>query len=174
MEKIVLESAKGVAGGKIQLQFSQMVDLGNRSENALALLNASDERFAQAKPRYAWLTAEPKDAATQLGIEALASLAEGEVLQIDAVDPRFASRPDTSLNIEIVESTEGSEYDKENIETRAKRAGKDGDYIMKNGKHIFTKTRVAIGTPKHNIFTETTRQEVNSVSDAVKSALGDA
>ena len=46
MNKIVLESARGVKNGKVQLAFSQIVATG-AGTNVLGLLNKSDDRFNQ-------------------------------------------------------------------------------------------------------------------------------
>ena len=79
---------------------------------------------------------------------------------------------DSPLNIQITETTEGNEYDVKNFETRAKRAGKDGAFILHNGMYIYVRTTVVAGEPKHKIFENTTRQEVdNSASSAIADAL---
>jgi len=163
MEKrIILESAKGVKNGKVQLCFSQIIEVSKTNTNVLGLLNASDERFSQSKPRYAWVTAQPTDVKTQFGIDV--SLTQGDTLEIGAVDPRMASFPETPLNIQVNESTEGSDYDVQNFETRAKRAGKDGDFIMKDGLYIYVNTTVVPGEPKHVILTDTEKVSANGGS----------
>lgn len=169
MKTIVLESAKGVKGGKVQLAFSQVIDLGGNASNPLALLNASDERFAQAKPRYVWVTSTPTDVQKQFGID-VSTLAEGQELVIDMVDPRFADFKENPLNIQIEETTEGTEYQVANFSKTAKRAGKDGDYIMSNGSYIYVNTRLVMGTPTHKIITGTTREVASS--EAIANALG--
>lgn len=172
MNSIVLESAKGVKGGKVQLTFSQIVKTPTTSSNVLGILNASDDRFNQQKPRYAWLSAQPEDIRKQFGLDL--QLAEGEEIQLDMVDPRLASNPDAPLNILIVETTEGSAYDVANFETRAKRAGKDGDFIMHEGKYIYVNTIVVdrpVSENDHKIFKNTTR--VPASGDA-KSMISDA
>ena len=170
MNKIVLESARRVKNGQVQLAFSQIVNTGTSGTNVLGLLNKSDDRFNQQKPRYCWMTAEKADILAQFGID-LSGLAEGDTLEIGQVDPRLASSPDVELNIQITESTEGSEYDVANFETRAKRAGKDGDFIMKDGKYIYVKTSVVAGPAKHSIFTDTTRESVGGSASAIADAL---
>lgn len=170
MNKIVLESAKGVKGNKVQLTFSQVVNTGKSSNNILGLLNASDDRFNQAKPRFAWLSGEKSDITAQFGIDVNA-LAEGEELVINQEDPRLAGAPDMPLNIQIVETTKGTEYDVANFETRAKRAGKDGDFILHNGMYIYVRTLVVTGEAKHVILEGTTRLETAQANDAIASAL---
>jgi hypothetical protein len=169
METIVLESAKGVKGGKVQLTFSQMVQTGNTSTNILGLLNASDDRFNQSKPRYAWLSGQPSDIASQFGISASAldALTEGAELELDMVDPRLMSNPEVQLNLQIVETTEGTTYDVANFATRAKRAGKDGDFITTaDGQYIYVKTSVVAGPAQHKLIANTKRvQTTATLSD---------
>lgn len=172
MKSIVLESAKGVKGGKVQLCFSQVVETGATSSNILGLLNASDDRFNQSKPRYAWLTAQPEDVKKVFGID-VSNLAEGDTLEINMVDPRIAG-DDRPLNIQITETTEGSDWDVANFETRAKRAGKDGDFILHNGMYIYVRTSVVAGAPNHSIYKETTRKEAGSnTASIIADALGE-
>lgn len=170
MKSIVLESAKGVKNGKVQLCFSQIVETGAAPTNILGLLNKSDDRFNQQKPRYAWLTAEPSDVRNVFGID-VANLAEGDTLEIDMVDARIVG-DDRALNIQINETTDGNDYEIANHERTAKRAGKDGDFIMKDGKYIYVRTTVVSGAPKHNIFTDTTRKETGNTS-IIADALGE-
>jgi len=170
MEKsIVLESARGVRNGKVQLTFSQIVNTGSSNTNVLGILNASDERFNQQKPRYAWVTGQKSDIEKQFGIS-LEGLTEGDTLEIGQVDPRLSSAPDVALNIQITESTEGSEYDVANFETRAKRAGKDGDFILKDGMYIYVTSSVVAGKANHQVYTETTRK-APSAGSAIADAL---
>jgi hypothetical protein len=172
MKKIVLESAKGVKGGKVQLTFSQIVETGATSTNILGALNADDERFNQQKPRYAWLTVSPVIASQEFGIE-LSKLKEGDELQLDIVDPRMASNPDQSLNLQIMETTKGSDHDIANFETRAKRAGKGGDFILsEEGEYIYVNTLVVAGTPNHRLLANTKRSNTG-VATAINSALED-
>ena len=169
MKSIVLESAKGVKGGKIQLCFSQIVDLGKAPANLLGMLNESDDRFNQQKPRYAWLAGEVADIKKHFGLDL--DLAEGEEITIGMINPKV-NGDERSLNIQITETTEGSDYDVANFETRAKRAGKDGDFIMHDGKYIYVRTSVVVGEPKHSTFESTTRKPVSgSASDAIADAL---
>ena len=167
MKSIVLESAKGVKNNKVQLCFSQVVETGKANTSILGLLNASDDRFQQSKPRYSWMTAEPTDVLAQFDID-VTGLSEGEVLEIGMVDPRIASL-DAPLNIQITETVEGTAYDVANFETRAKRARKDGDFILHNDMYIYVNTAVVAGEPNHTIFTETTRKatSTSAIADAL-------
>ncbi len=170
MKTIVLESAKGVKGGKVQLTFSQIVETGKAPTSILGLLNESDERFNQQKPRFAWMSAQPADIKKYFGID-VSELQEGDELEIGLVDPRM-NGVDSPLNIQITETTEGTDYDVKNFEKTAKRAGKNGDFILHNGMYIYVRATVVVGEAKHKIFENTTRQEVdNSASSAIADAL---
>jgi hypothetical protein len=170
MNAIVLESAKGVKNGKVQLCFSQIVETGKTSTNILGLLNASDDRFNQSKPRYAWLTAEPTDVKKIFGID-VSTLGEGETLEIDMVDARMVG-DSRALNIQITETTDGNTYEVANFEKSAKRAGKDGDFLMHDGKYIYVRTTVVAGAPQHKLFENTTRQASGN-SSIIADALGE-
>ena len=86
------------------------------------------------------------------------------------VDPRFVGFESQTLNIQITETTKGNEYEVANFEKTAKRAGKDGDFIMHNGMYIYVRTSVVLGEAKHTILTDTTRVETSAAS-AIAAAL---
>lgn len=165
----LLVSAKGVANGKISLKFAELISNPNlRPSSIVGKLNASDDRFNQepAKPRYAWMTGEPADIKEYLGVD-VSGLAEGQ--------EQFIGKVLDELSIQITETTEGSDYDMENIDTRAKRAGSDGDFIYsEDGKHIFVKSTVVEGDAKHVFLSNTKRGEDSSsaVDDAIEAATG--
>ena len=169
MDKLVLESARGVKGGKVQLAFSQVVKTAPSSVNVLGLLNEDDERFNQQKPRYAWLSGTPASIEKQFGID-VSGLGEGDVLEIGQVDPKLAGFPNESLNIQITETTEGSDWQVANFDRAAKRAGKDGDFIMKDGMYIYVNSTIVTGEPNHTILTDTTRKAPDA-SAAIDAAL---
>ena len=169
MNKLVLESARGVKGGKVQLAFSQVIKTATSSANVLGLLNEDDDRFNQQKPRYAWLSGTPASIEKQFGID-VSSLGEGDVLEIGMVDPKLAGFPEETLNIQITETTEGSEWQVANFDRAAKRAGKDGDFIMKDDMYIYVNSTVVTGEANHTILSDTTRK-APSASSAIDAAL---
>jgi len=169
MDKLVLESARGVKGGKVQLAFSQVIKTATSSANVLGLLNEDDDRFNQQKPRYAWLSGTPASIEKQFGID-VSSLGEGDVLEIGQVDPKLAGFPNETLNIQITETTEGSEWQVANFDRAAKRAGKDGDFIMKDDMYIYVNSTVVTGEANHTILSDTTRK-APSASSAIDAAL---
>lgn len=168
--QMMLVSAKGVNGGKVSLEFAQSVETGKESTSLTGLLNASDERFNQAKPRRAWHTGQPEDIKKIFGVD-VAGLGYGEELEIGELDPKVNGKP---LNIQIVETTDGSDYDIANFETRAKRAGADGEFITTaDGEYIFQKLDVVIGQAKHRFIEDTVRKSA-TVEGAAASAINDS
>jgi hypothetical protein len=165
--QVMLVSAKAVKGGKIQLEFAQ--NLQTRV-NVVSLLNESDERFTQSGPRRAWLSAQPADIKKHMNID-VTSLKEGETQELNLLNPKLAGQP---LNLQIVETTEGSQYDIENFSTRAKRAGKEGPFILtKEGSYIYQNVSVVAGEPNHIFFKETVRSEEGAVATSF-SAIDEA
>lgn len=168
--QMMLVRAKGVAGGKVQLEFAQMVETSYTATGLTSLLNESDERFSKQKPRFAWETGEKADIQKVFGID-VSALGQGEELEIGQLDPTVNGMP---LNIQLIESTEGTDYDYANIETRAKRAGKDGDFILHDGQNIFTTAKIVVGKANHVLLASTERQKTASTAAkaAIKEALG--
>jgi len=173
--EMLLVSARKVNGGKLQLCFAQKIKNPNiRPSSIVGLLNASDDRFTQTgKPRYAWISVEPKDASEKLGLD-FSSLKEvGDTMDINKANPQLEG---VSLNIQITESTEGTEWEVANLESTAKRAGADGEFILtKDGHYIFMHSTVVAGEPQHYFFENTQRASgagTSVASDAIASAIG--
>jgi hypothetical protein len=169
MKNLVLESAKAVKGGKVQLCFSQIVTTGRTNTSVLGILNASDDRFAQQKPRFCWVTAEPTDVQNTFGID-VSGLVEGETIEIGMENPTINGN---ALNIQILETTEGTEYEVANFAKTAKRAGKDGDFIKtKDGMFIYQRTSLVMGDANHVLIEETVRVKADDASAAINEAFG--
>lgn len=148
--------ARKVKGGKIQIEFGEIIDSG-RTINPLGMFNKSDDRFNVGnKARRAWLTAEPKDASNLLGID-MSSAADwttdqlgNEVLELNVLNPSVDVNGTVhQLKVEIVETVEPTEYQAANLSTSAKRKGKDGDFITHKGMYIFANTRVVYDKANH-------------------------
>jgi hypothetical protein len=165
--QILLTSAKKVKGGKVQIEFAQKVALPNRSNSIAGLLNSSDERFNVAdKPRFAWQSGEQSDIEKIFKVDLSTITEEGQIIELNILNPTIAGK---ELNIQLNETTKGTPYDVENYETRAKRAGKDGDFITTEaGEYIYTKASIVTGTPRHSFIENTVRENV------AKSALSAA
>ena len=88
------------------------------------------------------------------------------------LNPEIAGEP---LNIQITETTEGSDYDVKNFETRAKRAGKGGDFITTaDGEFIYMKSTVVRGEAQHVFIKDTQRasQGAGAADSAVEGLVG--
>jgi hypothetical protein len=162
--------ARKVNGDKMQLELAEILKRDDRPVNALGMFNKSDERFsATGKPRRAWLTCEPEDAQELLGIDLSGDFTTNEkghvVKPLNILNPVIVSGElqGTRLRVQIVETTKATEWDAANIETSAKRAGKDGPFITHKGMYIFTQDSVALGEPQ-NVFLEA---DAPSTSDGI-------
>lgn len=161
----LLVHARKVNGGKLQLEFAEKLQQADRPVNALAVFNKSDDRFSNgAGARRAWMTVEPSDASELLGIDLsdeskYTTDAMGrDIMPLNVLSPKAG---DHTLRVQIVETTNASEWDAQNIETRAKRRGKDGDFITHKGMYIFTQSTVVFGEP-NNVFLEADAPQQNS------------
>jgi len=153
----LLVSARKVAGNKVQLEFAEIVQSRSNTVNPLALFNKSDDRFSQAGARRAWLTAEPKDASAYLSIDvtetnpgwSIDSMGR-EVLNLNILNPVANIEGEAiPLKVEVVETVTPSDWQANNIDTSAKRRGKDGAFITHKGMYIFANTRIAFHKANH-------------------------
>lgn len=135
----LLLSAHKTKTNKVQLQFAEKK--GANSSSVLARLNKSDDRFSSRATR-CWLTVEASDVKELLGIDVSLSSdkwtinpkSKKEEMELNVLNPTI---DDKLLRILVIETVVGTDYEKANIATSAKRAGKDGDYIMHKNQHIF-------------------------------------
>lgn len=153
----LLLSARKVSGNKIQLEFAELIRTSTASVNPLGLFNKSDDRFNTGnKARRAWLTAEAKDASVILGLDLSDSAnwsVDGmgrEVLELNVLNPvATINGTDHQLKIEIVETIEPTDWQAQNLQTSAKRRGKDGAFITHKGMYIFANTRIVFDKANH-------------------------
>jgi hypothetical protein len=156
----LLLQARKVNGGKIQLEFAEIVQTQSNAVNPLSLFNKSDDRFSQGNgARRAWLTAEAKDASNYLGIDLTSSdwtindLGQ-EVLILNVLNPVANINGEIkALKVEIIETTTPTDWQAANISTAAKRRGKNGSFITYKGMYIFTNSRVVFDKATH-VFLE--------------------
>jgi len=144
---LLVEAIKTSNPSKIQLHFAEKKSANSNS--LLSKFNASDDRFSSKATR-AWLTAEYADVTRLLGIKLDASsdnwemkqvMRNGkqttvEVMPLNILNPICLDNNEL-IRILVVETTTPTEYEKANIETSAKRAGKEGDFILCKGEYIF-------------------------------------
>jgi hypothetical protein len=168
----LLVNARKVANGKIQLEFAEIIN-PQQEVNVLQAFNASDARF-QTKARRAWQTAEPVDAVRILGIEAIGDMtkysADGK-LELNVLNPTMGGQ---RLRVQIVETTEPrNQFEADNVATRAKRRGVDGDFILHQGQYIFTRAQIVTGEPKHTFLEADPVGVAPSVFGNVNTATGE-
>ena len=75
------------------------------------------------------------------------------------------------FRIQITETTEATDWQTENIETAAKRAGKGGDYITHNGDYVFSNTDIVLlenGSPVHTFLAADTTSIKSTPNKGVK------
>jgi hypothetical protein len=160
MEKrneLTLVSARKINGTKIELEFTQVVTTGEeRQVNLLSLLNASDERFTQSgKQTHCWLSAEPQDATNLFNIDFSGLVELGDSMELDVVVGQVQGK---DMNIQIIESTDGTKYEIANMDKSAKRVCKDGAFILTaEGAFIYRRATIVLGEPKHFVFENTVR-----------------
>lgn len=153
----LLLQARKVNGGKIQLEFAEIVKTQSNAANPLALFNKSDDRFSQGNgARRAWLTAEAKDASIYLDINLMddadwdVDQMGREILSLNVINPIAVINGEVfPLKVQVEETVTPTDWQASNIETAAKRRGKDGDFITHQGMYIFANTRVVFNKATH-------------------------
>ena len=69
-----------------------------------------------------------------------------EILTVNILNPVVEGQ-EFPLRVQIVETTEPTEWQRANITTAAKRKGKDGEFILHNGEYIFTRSSIVFNEP---------------------------
>ena len=174
----LLVSARKVANDKIHLEFAEQIK-ATTSVNVLSLLNRSDDRFS-SNARRAWVTAEPIDATELFNVDFGPTSDwymsdKGEMLDLNILNPTMK---DVRCRIIISETIDGSEWQNENVETAAKRKGKDGDYITHLGAYVFSNTTVILSdvadtTEMHNLLEADTAVTKTQVKETQTAELQD-
>jgi hypothetical protein len=98
------------------------------------------------------MSVQAEDAEVLLGVDLTTDFSTNEmghvVKSLNILNPEVDGQ---RLRPQIVETTEATQWQAENIHKAAKRKGKDGDFITHKGMHIFTQSTVVIGEPT-NVF----------------------
>ena len=188
--QVKLIGVKGTSDPKkAQLILSEIVVNPTKRPNALSLLNAGDDRFNSQKARMGWITAEKSQILEYFGVDC-SDLKKGEEISLDIENPEMGGYP---LHLEVVETSDASDYDKEddvdgepNIMKTAKQyEDKEGNtqYLLtEDGKPIFSRTSIVLGEAKHSFFGNTkavSEKEFEAVAagfvksqDAIKKTAG--
>ncbi len=154
--------------------------------SALQVLNASDARFSSGARR-GWATADLGDTSeifnVNLGDDAdwyMDTTKSGksiEVLDLNILNPEFNG---LRFRVRVIESTEPTKNQMEYadkigvaVNTLAKKAGKDGDYILHQGQHIFMNSFVDLlhesEDPQHVFLKSDTSNSTIAANAGVKS-----
>ena len=147
----LLVHARRVQGGKLQLELAEVITSSDASPNLISMFNKSDSRFSQQGARRAWQSVEPTDASELLGID-LSDSNPGwmtddrgrEILPLNILNPSVGGG--SVLRVRVSETTVPTPYQASNLETEAKRKGRDGDFILHKGQYIFSNTEFALST----------------------------
>jgi hypothetical protein len=174
----LLVSARKVAGNKVQLEFAEIVKSQSNAVNPLALFNQSDDRFSQGGARRAWLTAEPKDAGQYLGIDLTETNpnwtvdAMGrEIISLNILNPMASIQGELiPLKVEVIETVTPTDWQAANLDTSAKRRGKDGAFITHKGMYIFANTRIAFHKA-NNVFLEADATATTTQSSGIPAGV---
>ena len=172
LKDTLLVSARKINGGKLSLEFAEIIKSGDRAVSALTLLNASDSRFS-GKPRRSWVSAEPVDAAQLFNINfgddgEWIMTERGEMMELNILNPSYNGE---RFRLQINETVQGTQYQLDNIETSAKRRGKDGEFITHDGNYVFSNTEVVMVSKNEDVnhtYLETDSQNISKVEDAVE------
>ena len=178
MNDTLLVQARKVNGQKVQLEFAEILQKDSTTPvNPLAIFNKSDDRFTQTgKARRAWMTVEPTDASEYLGIDLSSNanwlvVGNNEILELNILNPVATINGQTyALKVEIRETTEATEWQADNIETAAKRRGKDGAYCTHKGLHIFSNSYIAFNQANH-VFLEMDAVEKTTSTKSIPAVM---
>ena len=149
----LLTRFRKIEGGFVQMELAEVKE-GSRGLSAAFVFNQSDNRFSRNSARRAWQPATPSDIEKTLGISV--GDAEGwemddmgnEILTVNILNPVASFEgQEFPLRVQIVETTEPTEWQRANLNTSAKRKGKDGDYILHKGDYIFTRSSIVFNEP---------------------------
>lgn len=173
--QVLLTSVRKVAGGKFHIELAEKIQSESRNTiNVLGILNAGDDRFNVGGARRAWAPAEKAQLIQFYGFSdaELDGLTEGDDdndrIWVCIKNPNVNGIP---LKIQIVETTEGDEFQMANIETKAKRAGKDGPIMTHEGLPIFSNTYV-VGLPEGKTLTHRYLESDQQMENKAKVTLG--
>lgn len=155
-------------GSKVQLEFAELIP---SAQSIIGMLNAADSRFNKNKPKPVrmWLSVERENAKEYFPEleEAIDKVDEtNKEVNVSILNPTMDLLP---IKILITEKT-GAElvdeyaitesvsrkaqisYLTDNYLTTAKRAGKDGVFLTKDGSPIFRETSPVFGKADHKLI----------------------
>ena len=149
----LLTRFRKIEGGFVQMELAEVKE-GSRGLSAAFVFNQSDNRFSRNSARRAWQPATPADVQSALGISVGDDQAwemddmGNEILNVSILNPVASFEgQEFPLRVQIVETTDPTEWQRANINSTAKRKGKDGEFILHNGEYIFTRSSIVFNEP---------------------------
>ena len=143
----ILINGKKIKGDKIKLEFGEIINSGGetRVTSILGELNFDDERFTNSGVRRSWMSGTVEGINKVLGIRLDTTsnwymTEKGEMVDLDILNPVHTDG--TRLRMLVTETTEPTNYQRDNVDTTCKRKGKDGDYITHQGSNVWSNTTI--------------------------------
>mgnify|MGYP003653829929 CR=1 FL=1 len=143
----ILINGKKIKGDKIKLEFGEIINSGGetRLTSIVGELNFDDERFTNSGVRRSWISGTVEGINKVLGIRLDTTsnwymTEKGEMVDLDILNPVHTDG--TRLRMLVTETTEPTDYQRENVDTTCKRKGKDGDYITHQGSNVWSNTTI--------------------------------
>mgnify|MGYP003650950272 CR=1 FL=1 len=158
--QVLLTQLREVSNGFMSIELAE-VKKGSKGLSAVFLFNKSDSRFSNNSARRAWQNGQPSDIEELLGISTddsqpwIMNDKGFKVLPLNILNP-IASYEGTDyiMRVQIQETLEPTDYQAANVETAAKRKGKNGEFITHNEEYIFTNATIVFNEPE-DMYLET-------------------
>lgn len=155
----LLTRFRKIEGGFVQMELAEVKE-GSRGLSAAFVFNQSDNRFSRNSARRAWQPATPADVESTLGLSVGDDQAwemdetGNEILTVNILNPVATYEgQEFPMRVQIIETTEPTDWQAANVQTSAKRKGKGGDFILYDGDYIFTRSSIIFNEPA-DVFLE--------------------
>ena len=175
----LLTRFRKIEGGFVQMELAEVKE-GSRGLSAAFVFNQSDNRFSRNSARRAWQPATPADVQSALGISVGDDQAwemdemGNEILTVNILNPVASFEgQEFPLRVQIVETTEPTDWQRANINTAAKRKGRDGEFILHDGEYIFTRSSIVFNEPVDVYLEADTAPVTKAVIEKVDTATGE-
>jgi|TARA_R110001583_G_scaffold165899_1_gene318661 hypothetical protein len=175
----LLTRFRKIEGGFVQMELAEVKE-GSRGLSAAFVFNQSDNRFSRNSARRAWQPATPADVESTLGISVGDDQAwemdetGNEILTVNILNPvANYEGQEFPLRVQIIETTEPTDWQAANVQSSAKRKGKGGDFILHNGDYIFTRSSIIFNEPVDVFLDADTAETKKPVIERVDVATGE-
>ena len=175
----LLTRFRKIEGGFVQMELAEVKE-GSRGLSAAFVFNQSDNRFSRNSARRAWQPATPADVELTLGLSVGDDQAwemdetGNEILTVNILNPvANYEGQEFPLRVQIIETTEPTDWQAANVQSSAKRKGKGGDFILHNGDYIFTRSSIIFNEPVDVFLDADTAETKKPVIERVDVATGE-